>query len=168
MLPVLFSSLENHGFSSSAIATTASNYKKKHGKHPDWYINKGYGQTYVDIGEINRLRSFNKRAWVYSTDDLFFMLTYHLGINEHKLAQILTKRSLEYKSASSWIRFFAVSLFMTPITQPQTREYSMIYDFCLLGTKLVNEYIRFMDQVKLDKCSDEMKEVLRQRGTRPS
>lgn len=151
-----------YGLDESLLIVTAHNFKRRNGTLPTWYQKKE-GKTVIDTHRIFALRDMSRRIWKYGSDDLYFMLTYHLGINDNILSKIMAFRSEKYKSAASWNTFFAITLFKMPDMEVPNQEYTMLYDFDRIATKLVNEYIRFIDQKKFDKFSDEMQGILKHR-----
>lgn len=112
---------EQLGSSRNSLCVTASQYKKKHGVYPKWYISngkkgRGISKSWVDMEILHQNRQLARSIWVYSTDpDGFYrVMRDEFKMNDTYIATQMAKRSKKYSNVDSWKTFIHKHLFSLP------------------------------------------------------
>lgn len=138
---------ERYGKSKDFISSTACQYKKQFGKSPKWHISDGR-KVRVDTDEYERFGKLERKAWVYATDHLYWVLM-DSGVPQRKIAKIFSDKSKRFKGAQSWNSFMSNNLFSIPPDIVSGNDKSMRIEFVQIGTRIVYEMIKkgYYDEV---------------------
>lgn len=107
------------GSSKNSLFVTASQYKKKHGVYPPWYISnglRGASKSYVNMETFDNNRQLMRSMWLCSTDpDGFYrVMKDEFKMSDGYIATQMAKRSKKYPNVDSWKTFIHKHLFSLP------------------------------------------------------
>lgn len=120
------------GFYSSAFL-----FKKKNGKHPDWYVQNIDGDVQIDVYEYERYAILERKAWLLATNDLYYLLTYDYGCTDTQIARFISRHSRKFTNESSWSAFLTKALFSLPRESVLQKRLSMTIEFVMSGTYML-------------------------------
>lgn len=120
------------------IQVTVSQYKRKHGKHPEWYI-RILRSAYIDTEAMKEYFENVKYIRNYITSYLIWELREVMTIRE--VSKYLVSQSEHNKNMSSWESWLSTGMFKTPRDTPNfAYKKSMAYEFYIHGKQLLKEY----------------------------
>ena len=135
-----------------ALMTMACLRKKENGGvYPSWYISegkKGGKVSYVDIEIIERNNLIRKRAWLYATDNLYWLLEGLDGYSMQDFARILAKHTKD--SVNSWAMFLSQDMWALPNGNTYELKENKLFNFIRIMTRwiydnkkelVINEYV---------------------------
>lgn len=116
-----------------AIMTLVSKYKSENGKVPEWYlVNKK--EVHIDMDILNNNNELRKRAWLYATDKLYWILD-ELEGSFTNVCEYLSKHA--GGSVNSWAMYLSRDLFNIPNGNVYELKPCKLFDFVRHGTRYV-------------------------------
>lgn len=131
---------ERYGKYKGSLSVTASQYRKQFGKSPKWYVGTAR-KALIDTDEYERLGKLERKAWVYATDSLYWVLI-DSGATQWEISNMLADKSHRFNVAQSWNTFMSNNLFSIPPDIISGNEKSMRIEFVQIGTMIVYEMIK--------------------------
>lgn len=128
----------------------ASQYKKRFGKYPNWFIHNGVrGETRIDSVLYKKKLELPTKTALYASNKLYYMLraTNH---NDSDIARLLASRSEHFKKAHTWIMFLNRDLFMRVEFSKSIVKPTLFTEFVKVGTKYLY-LLRKWDKLELSK-----------------
>ena len=112
-------------------------FKKKEGKYPDWYFIDFKGNAKINITYYEKWANIERRAWLYSTNDLYYILSYDFGLSDTKIARFMARHSRKFTIETSWMSFVSKTLFSLPQSSILQKRITMNIEFFVIGTYLI-------------------------------
>ncbi len=125
---------ETRGYKKKMLTVVASNYKRRHGNYPKWYIHEGK-KAYIDVLEFDKSQTLYERAQLYCNEKLYWIFM-SAGYSDSTLSSIMAENSKRYKSTSSWMQFFMYDLFSVKYRR-NVLHGSMLEDFLRIGSRYI-------------------------------
>lgn len=116
--------------------------RKKTGKLPDWYIEGEKNNAKIDVYEYERWSDLERRVWIQSTNNLYYIIAYDFGLSDTQIARFMVRHSKRFTSLSSWTMFFGSTLFSLPNDSILLKRWSMTQEFFLTASYLIKILIQ--------------------------
>ena len=126
------------GTTPSSLTVTAWAHKDKKGVYPRWYISdgkRGGNKSYIDVDELDRNRQIVRRAWLYASDHLYWMLEAAEGYNISHFAAICSE--INGDSKASWLQFLSADLWNIPQSNCYELKKNKLFDFIKVATRFI-------------------------------
>jgi len=124
----------------NALMTMACLRKREDGVYPKWYISDGKRGTniaFVDIEIIERNNQIRKKAWLFATDKLYWLLEAIEGYSMQYFAELLASKT-EY-SANSWAMWLSRDAWSLPNGNVYELKQNRLFDFIRITTRWIYE-----------------------------
>jgi len=120
------------GFYSSAFL-----FKKKNGYHPDWYVQNDSGDIMINTYYYEKWAILERKAWLYSTNDIYYLLTYDFGCTDTQIARFMSRHSKKFTNFASWSSFLTKALFSLPQSSILQKRLTMTQEFAYTGAYMI-------------------------------
>lgn len=125
---------------SAALMTMACLRKKESGSHPVWYVSnglRGASVSYVDVEVIERYNEIRKRAWLYFTDSLYWVIDSIEGYSMSDFSKILAQHTND--SENSWSMWMSRDGWNLPNGNCYELKKCKLFNFIRIITRWVYE-----------------------------
>lgn len=136
-LITLVDASERYDKSVESFWVSACLIKKSSGKFPDWYVIDVAGKGKINTYHYEKWAGIERKAWLHSTNDLYYILSYDLRCTDTQIARFMARHSKKFTNFASWSAFLTKALFSLPQDSILQKRLSMTIEFFYMASYMI-------------------------------